>query len=187
MGGAFWKKHIYKSIKGTKMSRGVKILLWALAILSALAIIIFMIVIPRFKQYWDNISFSIPTLQNLDLKGLNIQDLANIAFTGQEKQVDATLGMNIKNDNNFAIPFSNLGAKLFHQDQLIAETQDNTSHTIPANGSLDISQVVKILLNNAGGQALIDKLSGKSPVLDYVINGRVFGIPVPSIKNQLTW
>lgn len=169
------------------MSLGIKILLWALGILAVLAIIVFAFVIPRAKKIWENISFSLPTLQNLDLKGLNFQDLANIAFTGQEKQVDATLGMNIKNDNNFSIPFSNLGAKLFYQDQLIAETKDNASHTIPANGSLDISPVINILLNNAGANAVIDKLSGKNPVLDYVINGRVFGIPVPSIKNNLTW
>lgn len=169
------------------MSTGLKIFLWTLAILAVLALLIYFLVVPWATKVWDRITFSVPQLQDLDLKGLNLQDLANIAFTGQAKEVNARLGMDIKNENDFAIPFSKVKAKLLYNDQVIAETQDNASHLVPANGTLSLSNVVDIILNNAGGQLLIDKLSGKTPVIDYEINANVYGLPLPSIKNNFTW
>ena len=169
------------------MSTGVKILVWTLVILGVLALLVFVFVIPWGKKVWDKITFSQPRLEALDLQGLSLADLANIAFTGQTKEVTAVLGMDIKNENNFSIPFSNLRAQLFYQDVLIAETTDNRSYTVPANGSLAFSNPVKIILNNAGGQLLIEKASGRQPIIDYKINANVFGIPLPSIKNKMPW
>lgn len=169
------------------MSRGVQILLWVLAILAVLALIIYFLVVPWATKVWDRITFSVPRLQGLDMKGLTLADIANIAFSGEEREVDAQLGMDIKNENNFSIPFSKVRAKLFYEGQLIAETTDNASHLVPANGVLPLSNLVKIRLNDAGGRIVIDKLQGKTPVIDYVIDANVYGIPLPSIKNNFTW
>lgn len=169
------------------MSKGVKILLWVLVILAALALLIYFLVVPWAKKIWDRITFSVPRLQGLDLKGLTLADITSIAFSGEEKQVDAQLGMDIKNENNFSIPFSNIKAKLFYDNELIAETTDDASHTVPANGIFPLSNLVNIHLNGAGGRMLIDKLQGKTPMIDYEVSANVFGVPIKNIKNNFTW
>lgn len=169
------------------MSKGVKILLWILAILAVLALVIYFLVIPWATKVWDRITFSKPYVQDWDLKGTTLADLADIAFQGAEKEVDVQLGMDIKNDNSFSIPFSKVKAKLFYDNQLIAETTDNASHLVPANGVLSLSNLVKIKLNGAGGTMVIDKLQGKTPVINYEIDANVYGIPLPTIKNNFTW
>lgn len=169
------------------MSTGLKIFLWIAAIIAVLAALAFLVVIPWATKVWDRITFSEPRVEALDLQGLSLQDLANIAFTGTTKEVTAILGMDIKNENNFSIPFSNLRAQLFYQDTLIAETTDTRSYNVPANGGLAFSNPVKIILNNAGGQLLIAKATGGNPIIDYVIKANVFGIPLPSIKNKMPW
>lgn len=159
------------------MSKGLKIFLWTVAIviaLSAFAII-------WGKNAWDKIAFSKPQLQALDLQGLTLNDLANIAFTGQSKTVTVTLGMAIKNDNNFSIPFSNMKVKLLYKDTLIAETSDafaQQNFTVPANGNLAVADTVNVLFNNAGGQLLIEKTKGNHPQIDYSIDLKVFSIPI---------
>lgn len=169
------------------MSKGVRILLWVLAILAVLALVIYFLVVPWATKVWDRITFSLPRLQGLDLKGLTLQDIINIAFTGGEKEVEAQLGMDIKNENGFSIPFSKVKAKLFYEGQLIAETTDNASHLVPANGALALSNPVKIRLNDAGGRLVIEKLQGKTPVIDYEINANVYGVGLPTIKKNFTW
>lgn len=170
------------------MSKGVKILLWILVILAALAVIAYFLVIPWAKKAWDNITFSVPRVEAWDLKGLNLNDIADIAFTGKEKPVEIRLGMDVMNKNNFSIPFSNIKAQLFYNGIQIAETTDNASHTVPANGTLPLSNLVNVNLNTAGGQLLVDKLVlGKVPVIDYIISANVFGVPIKNIKNNFTW
>lgn len=135
---------------------------------------------------WDKISFSKPIPQGLDLNGITLADLANIALAGKSKTVTATITMNIKNDNSFSIPFS-AKVKLLYQDTVIAETS-SISGTIPANGTFPISDKVKIILNNAGGAILIEKLKGKPVQMDYSISLSLFGIPIPKdIKNSFIW
>ena len=170
------------------MSKGVKILLWVLAILAVLAVIVYFLVVPWGKKAWDNVTFSVPRIESWDLNGLNLNDLANIAFTGTEKPVDIRLGMDVMNKNSFSILFSNIKAQLFYNGIQIAETTDNASHTVPANGTLPLSSVVKVTLNATGGQLLLDKLVlGKTPVIDYIISANVFGIPIKNIKNNFKW
>lgn len=169
------------------MSTGLKILIWILVILAVLALLVFVFVIPWGKKVWDRITFSPPRLEALDLQGLTLADLANIAFTGQTKEVTAVLGMDIKNENNFSIPFSNLSAQLFYNGVLVGETMDERSHTVPANGTLPISNKVKFILNNAGGQMLVEKALGKPVTLESKISVNVFGFPLRSIKTNFVW
>lgn len=165
------------------MSKGLKIFIWILVIIAVLGAITF----TWGKSAWNKIKFSAPTLQGLDLQGLTLADLANIALAGQEKTVTATVQMNIQNDNSFSIPFSSIRAQLLYNDTVIAKTSDDSSHIVPANGNLPLSDPVNIILNNAGGNLLIEKIKGGKPKINYVINLKVFGIPVPSIKSSFTW
>ena len=165
------------------MSKGTKILVWIIAIIAVLAIAVFI----WGKNAFDKITFSTPRIQSLNLQGLTLLDLANIALVGKSKTVTAVVEMDIKNDNNFAIPFSSIRAELFYKGTLIAETTDDSSHTVPANGHITLSDPVNIILNTAGGNLLIEKIKGGHPQIDYVINLKVFGIPVPSIKESFTW
>lgn len=165
-----------------EMSKGWKIFLWVLLILVALAAIAFF----WGKSAWDKLSFSRPVLQALNLNGLTATDLVNIALSGQSKTVTATVAMDVKNDNSFSIPFS-VKIKLLYQDTIIAETS-SISGTVPANGILRISDAVNIILNNAGGAILGEKVQGKPVQLDYTVSLRLFGIPVPkTIKNSFLW
>lgn len=165
------------------MNKGLKIFLWILAIIIVLAVMGYFLS----KTILDNVIFSKPIPQGLDLKGLTLGDLANIALAGEQKTVTVTVGMNITNNNSFAIPFSNVKAQLYYKGVLIGETNDPDSHTIPASGSAQFTDTVNIILNNAGGNLLIEKLKGGKPQLDYVIGLRVFGIPIPSVKDTLIW
>lgn len=164
------------------MNKGLKIVLWIVIILAVVAVITFF----WGKSAWDKIDFGKPRLEGLDLQGLTLNDLANIALAGQSKTVTATIVMDIKNDNGFSIPFSSIKAQLSYKGTVIAETTDNSSHTVPANGILSLSDNVNIILNNAGGALLIEKLKGNHPQIDYTIILKVFGIPIPSQTGNFT-
>lgn len=165
------------------MNKGLKIFLWILVIIVVLAVIGYLMA----KSVLDNVTFSKPIPQGLDLKGLTLGDLVNVALANEQKTVSVTIGMNVTNSNSFAIPFSNVKVGLYYKGVLIAETNDPDSHTIPANGSLALTYTVNIILNDAGGQLLIEKIKGGNPQLDYKIGLRVFGMPVPGVNDSLTW
>lgn len=167
------------------MSKGLKIVVWIVVILVVLGIIAF----TWGKSAWDKIDFGKPRLEGLDLQGLSLNDLANIALAGQSKTVTATVVMDIKNDNGFSIPFSSIKAQLSSKGVVIAQTTDTSAHTVPANGILSLSDNVDIILNNAGGALLIEKLKGNHPQIDYEVDLKVFGIPVSlfyPIKDSFT-
>lgn len=167
------------------MNKALKIFLWIIVILAVLAAFAFFFG----KNYWDKISFSKPQIHGLDLQGLTLGDFVNAAFTGTERTINATLGIDIKNDNSFSIPFGNMKIKLLYNNVVVAQTSDafaNQKFTVPANGTLTVSDTINVLLNNAGA-FLVEKIKGKHPQMDYVINLRVSGIPLPSIKNSFTW
>lgn len=169
------------------MNTGLRIFLWILAIIAVLAIITFMFIIPWGKGVWDKISFSAPKLQALDLKGLTIDDLKKLAISGGSKDITVTLGMDIKNDNNFSISFSTLKVELYYKGTLIAKTEDNSWHTLSANSVYPFSSVVNITLNGAGLQMMIEKLVKGKTSVDFKTDIRVYGIPVPTIENNLSW
>lgn len=157
------------------MSTGLKIFLWIIAILAVLAIIGYFLVIPWAKKAWDNITFSKPVPESLNLQGINTSDFQNIVASGGSKDIFLTLGMDIENKNNFSIPFS---AKInsFYNGVPISETK--ISDTIPANGTLHVSAPVTITLSRAQIQMLAEKLQGKKVPVDYTIDLSVYGIPL---------
>lgn len=169
------------------MSTGLKIFLWILAIIVVLAIVTVAVIIPWGKGVWDKISFSTPKLQALDLKGLTLDDLKKLALSGGSKDVTVTLGMDIKNDNNFSISFSTLKVELYYKGTLIAKTADNAWHTIPGNSIYPFSSIVNITLNGAGLEMIIEKLVKGKTSVDLKTDIRVYGFPVPTIETNLPW
>ena len=162
------------------MSTGLKIFWWIIFTLIALAILGFIIWKvwgeKYFTRIWDNITFSKPVPERLDLQGVTLADLQNILTSGQSKTITLALGMDITNKNNFAIPFS-AKIKSYYQGALLAET-DTVSGTVPANGVYHVSAPVSIVLSGAQIQILIAKIQGQKVDIDYTIELSLFGIPL---------
>lgn len=156
------------------MSTVAKIFLW---------IAIALVVLIGFASYWgkgvwDKITFSKPVPKSLSLNGLTLADLADIALTGKSKTVDVTVGMNIKNDNSFPIPFT-LIVELSYKGTDIFQT-DKISGTIPANSTYPVLAPAKITLSKAGAGFVSEKIRGGHPKIDYVLDLSLFGIHIPS-------
>ena len=140
------------------------------------------------KSVWDKIAFGKPRLTGLNLSGLTLDDLANIAFTGLQKEVTADIAMDVVNQNNFSIPFSSLRVKLFYNGEAIAETSDLLAQkkSVPANGTLSVSDTIKIILSDVGAQLAIDKIKNGKAMLEYKIMVKIFGIPLPKAFQTYT-
>lgn len=162
------------------MNKVLKIFLWILAIIAILAIVAFITWKAwgekKLSEIWDNITFSKPVPQGLDLQGATLADLQNIITTGQSKTITLTLGMDIQNKNNFSIPFS-AKIKSSYNGTPIADT-DTISGTIPKNDTYHGSAPVTITLSGAQLQILIQKAQGKKVAIDYTIDLSLFGIPL---------
>lgn len=168
------------------MSKTWKIIIWVLAILAILAFIAFITI----KSVFDKISFSTPRLTGLDLKGLTLNDFLNIALSGTQKEVTVGMAIDIKNDSNLSIPFKIYSISISHNGETIAESSEALSgqkFTLPAHGIVTISDTVKVILNNAGGNLLIEKLKGGKPELKYNIVFSIFGIPIPYKGDSFSW
>ena len=170
------------------MSKGLKIFLWFLLIVAVIAIIGFILwkvwLERKFTQIWDNIIFSKPYPEGLDLQGLTLVDLQNIVATGQPKTITLSLGMDIENRNNFSIPFSTK-IRSSYLGTPIAET-NKISGTVPANGNFHVSAPITITLSGAQVQILIEKLQGKKVPIDYSIDLSLFGIPLNRFGYTIT-
>lgn len=147
------------------------------------------------KFIWDKITFQNVSFSDADFKGLTLQDIPDILLKGEQRQITATLGLQIANENNFSIPFCYLSAELFYKGNPIAKTSDNLANTcfrIPAQGQPNnpytISDPIAITLGVGGVQLITDKLLGGKPQIDYEVSLRVFGIPIPiNVKNSFPW
>lgn len=145
------------------------------------------------KSIFEKLTFQNFSFADLDLHGLSLQDIAKALLAGDEKPIDVTLAMEIKNENNFSIPFCYLNARLFYRGTLIATTSEKlalTCYGVPANGVLTVSDRIKIILNKAGGLLILDKFAGKKPKIDYEVELSAANIPsllIPTIKNNFAW
>ena len=141
------------------------------------------------KDIWDKITFT-PYFVKADLKGLSMDDIQPL-LNGEERTIEAILGMEIKNDSNSSVTITGLKAKLFYKGTPLAETSESLAerkYVIEANNvnnPLQITDNVTIRLNKAGAQLLIDKFTGKKPRIDYTIDLSVLGIPVGKFLRAL--
>ena len=141
------------------------------------------------KDIWDKVTFT-PYFVKADLKGLNLQDVQAL-LAGEERTIEAILGMEIKNESNSSITISGLKAKLYYLGTPLAETSDElaeTKYVIEANNvnnPLQITDSVTIHLNKAGARLLADKIAGNKPRIDYTIDLSVLGIPIGKVLRAL--
>ena len=140
------------------------------------------------KSVWDKIGFGKPRITGLNLSGITPADLANIAFTGLQREVTADIAMDVVNQNNFSIPFSSLRVKLFYNGEAIAETSDLLAQkqSVPANGTLPVNDTVKLILSGATAQMIEDKIRNGIATLQYKIMVKIFGIPLPKALQTYT-
>lgn len=159
------------------MKKGWKIFWVVVVVLSAIGAIAFF----WGKGVWDKITFDIPRLVGLNFNGLTAADIAAIAVAGGTKEVTATVQMDVSNQNNFPIPFSNLKVVLKYNGDTIAQTSNllAAGQKVPANGTLSVQDTVSVILSGAGGQMLLEKLKGNKVTIEYSVQVRIFGIPLP--------
>lgn len=147
------------------------------------------------KDIWDKIKFT-PYFVSADFKGLNLKDVQDILASGQTKQIDAVLGMEIINESNTPITFSGLKAKLYYKGILIAETspvlanQKFTAQANNVNAPLQVTDSVTVTLSQATANLLAEKLTGTKPKIDYTIEISIYSIPVLKwfpIRNSFEW
>lgn len=153
------------------------------------------------KSIWDSLHFR-PYFVSADLKGLKLSDIPDIVASGQEKTINAKLGMEIKNDSSTAIKFCYLKAILSYRGIEIARTSErfaDACSSIPKKGQpnnpLYVEDDVTIKLNRGGLLLLTDKFLGNKPKIDYQIQLSIFGIPITRIlsffgypiKNSFEW
>lgn len=147
------------------------------------------------KNIWNKIKIT-PYFVSADFKGLNLKDVQDILVSGDEKTIDAVLGMEIKNDSGTDITFSGLKAKLYYNGTLLSETSSQLAnqkfiakaHNIDA--PLQVTDAITVRLNQTGAQLLVEKLSGSKPKIDYTIELSIYNIPILKwfpIKNNFTW
>lgn len=169
------------------MSKGVKIALWSLATLLVAGVTWG---IWYGKKIWNKLAFQDFSITGVNFHGLTLKDIPDIIKSGTSKNITITIGINIKNDNNFSIPFCYLNIKLLYKGVEIARTSDtlaNTCYSIPANGVLPISDTINIVLNNAGINMAVEKLTGGKAKIDYEVELNVLHVPslfIPTIRGN---
>lgn len=142
------------------------------------------------KSIWDKLSFSKPYFVSFDMHGLTLADIPKSLILGNEKRVDITLGLDIKNDSSTSISFSCVKAKFYYEGALIGETSDSLSKqrfVAKKHDTLKVTDTTSIILNQAGGKLLLSKLSGGKPQIEYKILVCPLGIPIPIPKNNFIW
>lgn len=165
------------------MSKGVKIALWILAIIIVIAATGYFFG----KKAVDKITFSKVKLLAVNFQGLSLSDIPTL-LSGGTKTINATIGIDINNSNNFSIPFSKVNIRLFYNGSVIAETSPalySANPVLPPNGTLALTDSINIILSKADAQLLSDKFTGKNPAVDYKGSLSVFGIPIKSINGSL--
>lgn len=136
------------------------------------------------KKAYDKIAFDI-SFKGVDLHGAKITDL----LTGSVSQIDLLLGAKISNTNSFAIPFKDVRIELFYEGVRVAETTGgftSQEFKIPANGYLEISDSVNVIISTKAAQLIYKGISKLSPELVYKASFTVFGIPI-RISDKFVW
>lgn len=143
---------------------------------------------------WSKISFK-PYFVAADLNGISLKDIPAI-LAGEERFVNATIGMEVKNDSSTSLSFSGIKAKLFYNGVLIAETSDafkNKKFTAAANNldaPLQVIDNITLRVNKTVAQLLFDKITGLKPKIRYEVDLSVLGVPISKlfpIKSSFEW
>lgn len=124
---------------------------------------------------WNRIVFKF-AFKGLDFSTINFQSLL---ATGQTS-AKLLLGVNIRNDNPFAIPFDKMKIWLNYENTLIAESSGllyAKSFVLPANGgTVDVDDYVNVYINKASGNLLAEVAKKSNPKVEYTVKISIFKI-----------
>lgn len=123
---------------------------------------------------WNRIVFTF-AFKGIDLSTLNIQSL----LASGQTSARLLLGVNIKNRNDFSIPFDKMKVWLYYENTLIAESSGNLyaqSFRIPANGEIDVTDYVNVYINQASGKLVKEAVAKKDPKVNYTVKITIFGL-----------
>jgi len=149
-----------------------------------LVILILVLIYIQSRLIVDRVKFKF-SFRGVNLASLNLSNFINIGQTS----VNTSLGLNIKNENNFSIRFSNLKTWLYYDGNLVAETSEDLlskSFIIPSKGQLDVVDNVNMYVNLTSTKLIQQVLSHRSPTVEYTVNVNIYGIPF-TFKNNFNW
>lgn len=176
-----------------EMKKPIKIISLILAIILLIVIIVIVIL----KIIWDNINFKL-NFRGVDLSQFNLQTLTNL-LNGGEITAKLKLGVDIKNDNNLTISFSNLKVWLSYGGVLVAETTDKIFNAnlqlLPNSNKIknvdtgevfddihELTDDVTIHVNSALINLVRAKISGSTPQIDYKVSVKMHPSYFPSFS-----
>lgn len=124
---------------------------------------------------WNRIVFKF-AFKGFDFSTINFQSLV---ATGQTS-AKLLLGVNIRNDNPFAIPFDKMKVWLNYEGVLIAESSGllyAKSFLLPKNGGIvDVDDYVNVYINKASGNLLSEVAKKSNPKVEYTVKISIFNI-----------
>ena len=124
---------------------------------------------------WNRIVFKF-AFKGIDLSTINFESLA---ATGQTSG-RLLLGINITNNNPFAIPFDKMKVWLYYDNTLIAESSGYLyaqSYNLAKNGgTVDVTDYVNVHINSASAKLVRAAVSKQNPKVNYTVKINVFGI-----------
>lgn len=125
-------------------------------------------------RVWNKIVFKF-AFKGLDLTTIDIQTLISSGQTNAR----LLLGVNIKNDNNFSIPFDKMKVWLNYEGTLVAESSGilyAQSFNVPAGGSIDVTDYVNVYVNQASAKLVKLTVSKQNPKVEYTVKISIFGL-----------
>lgn len=149
----------------------------AIWIILIIVVIILAIGYSQVKKAINNFSLGTPKFVGADLK--------SIFTNGGFAAVDLT--STITNNNKFSIPVSNLYIEVYYQGALVGKsTTVHNNFTIPANGTITISQNMTLAFNNTIDVGL-KIISGQQVTFTYIVKATIFNLVPLRISNSFTY
>jgi len=153
----------------------MRFLFWILIVVSIIVALFVLLRVAISKIYFK-----------FDLAGIDITKLTLANIT--QAKVVVKINASVQNENNFKINFSDLFVQFFHNNELIATSQDidTKKYTIPAKGKFQFQEDIDIYINRATIKIASDIVAKKAVEIEYHVRVKIFNINIPSIVDKFT-
>lgn len=117
---------------------------------------------------------------SVSLAKLDVAKLLSVIATGGKAILKTDLEMKVVNDNVFSITASNLKVQIFHKGVLIAQSTDIGPEKIVILPKVETEFIhtLDVILSQQFFDVIKTLKSGEPLVLQYIIQLKLFGIPV---------
>lgn len=110
---------------------------------------------------------------------IDFQSMLSSLFSLNNTIIPITLQANIKNDNNFALSFSNLYVEILYNDVVIAKSSDDATnfqkYVVDPKSELFFDYIINAYSNDELRNVLKSKILGNKVNFKYKIKIKIFG------------